>query len=124
MDTNTNYFYKILNYFYKPNKLIHTNPVYKYTNNLQNSIKYTELPLLFTNPKWDSEKKKLIFNSIEYEIELQKNRSKFTNNFYLHNSILWDIYYPKNKYSQKVIFGNPKWNYLTGKLEWNITIKK
>lgn len=81
---NNNKFYQIINYFfYHPTKLFPSNFTYKYIENYKKSNKFNYLPLLFTNPKWNSDKKKLIFNSFDYEMELARNKPqlKIYNNY-------------------------------------------
>jgi hypothetical protein len=79
MDSNNNtfinYIFKFLGYFYKPTNLQPTNPAEKYIQNYKAKNKFKKLPLLYTNPKWDSEKKKLIFNSFDQELELAKKKT-------------------------------------------------
>jgi hypothetical protein len=137
MDSNNNFFYNYfiqhINYFYNYNKLKPSQPFKKYIENYKNSHKFKKLPLIYTNPRWDSINKKLLWNS--FDQELAKRRLMYNNiilyqNSYLTINKLKYYYYFKFpiSYNKKtiptVILGNPKWNSNTKKLEWNIIYRK
>jgi len=67
--------FSFLNMFYNPKNLKLTNPI----ENYEKTTQFKKLPLLYANPKWDNDKKKLVFNSFDYELELTKKKQYLKN---------------------------------------------
>lgn len=92
MDINTtvntnfinNYFNKVIKYFYGNNNLIPKNNFEKYIKNYDKYKKFEKLPILYTNPIWDSNKKKLVWKSFDQELQMAKKRSFLYNNYYTY----------------------------------------
>lgn len=136
MDTLNNLFNNFFiryfgNYFYDRNKLKPVQPANKYIENYKNSCKFKKFkkfPLVYTNPRWDPIKKKLMFNSFDQELEMAKKKPCYSNEYYWNNYKYQYSSYNKNisYYSNdKFIFvQNPRWNKEKQKLEWNFIYKK
>lgn len=83
--------YFVLGIFYKKNnyQTNQTNQYKKYISQYNSVFQYKKLPHIYTNPKWDSEKKRLVFGSFEHELELAKKKPSITN----INLLLAPFYY-------------------------------
>jgi hypothetical protein len=100
----------------KPN-----NPAGKYLEFQKNKTQFNKLPMLYTNPKWNPQLKKLEFNSFDYELELAKKRPQVKNFNYYPFHYNFNPFIKTNKNDKKfpLIFTNPKWNPKLKKLEFN-----
>lgn len=64
---NSNIFFNkcltnLMKYFYKFDKLKPINPVKKYIEYCKNKNNFIPKPIICTNPRWNPDKKKLIWN--------------------------------------------------------------
>jgi hypothetical protein len=116
-----NLFYSFINLkipFYKSNNFKPINPAKKYIENYKKSIQYKKIPTLYTNPKWDPVKKKLIFNSFDYELELAKKRPNITNPYFPTHAPFYSRVLENKNMNKKfpLVFTNPKWDPIKKKL--------